>query len=324
MGILDIFTNQNAQDAANAQISGINSGYSQLGTLFNQGANALTQNYTQALAPFTAAQQTGAQGTAALGNALGLNGAAGNASATQSFWNNPAIQSQLNIGSQNVLRNQAATGQLNSGKTNVDLQNLGQQTASNGWNSYISSLQPYLQYGLGAASGGANVLTGLGSGLNANDVLQGNAAYGAQTSAGNAQANADLANNNASANIWNALMGGAKLATSGGLSGLSSIFSGGGAGSGLASAGSSLAMFSDARLKEDIEPVGELFDGTNVYSYRYKGDATPRIGLMAQEVEKVRPDAVTEIAGFKAVDYAKATQGARDYAAAFGRFLKAA
>ena len=306
-GLFDIFSNTNAQDAANAQISGIQSGYNQLSNLYGQAGGALTSNYTAALQPFLQAQQTGQQGTQALGNALGLNGPQGNAQATQAFWNNPAIQSQLQVGSQNVLRNNAATGQLDSGKTNVDLQNLGQQTASQGWNQYVSSLQPYLGYNLGAAGGGAGVQTGLGSGLANLYTGQGQAAYGAATGQGNAQANADLANNSASANMWNALMGGAGAAASGA--------------GGIASGISSLAaLFSDERLKEDIAPVGELFDGTNVYAYRYKGDPTPRIGLMAQEVEQTRPDAVHEIGGFKAVDYGKATE----YASALGKFLKAA
>lgn len=77
-------------------------------------------------------------------------------------------------------------------------------------------------------------------------------------------------------------------------------------------ASSLLAMFSDERLKTDIAPVGKLNDGQNVYSYRYKGDATPRIGLMAQEVRKHRPEAVVKHpSGFLMVDYDAATKGAR-------------
>lgn len=65
---------------------------------------------------------------------------------------------------------------------------------------------------------------------------------------------------------------------------------------------------SDVRAKENIEKVGELDDGQKVYAYNYKGDPTPEIGLLAQEVEKVRPDAVrTGPDGLKRVDYAKAT-----------------
>lgn len=68
---------------------------------------------------------------------------------------------------------------------------------------------------------------------------------------------------------------------------------------------------SDSRVKENIEPVGLLNDGQNVYSYNYIGDDTPQIGLLAQEVEKVRPDAVREFGGVKAVNYEKATERAR-------------
>lgn len=69
----------------------------------------------------------------------------------------------------------------------------------------------------------------------------------------------------------------------------------------------SMFGYSDARLKENIVPVGETYDGQNLYLYNYKGDATPQVGLMAQEVEKVRPEAVVEdSSGFKMVNYGKA------------------
>lgn len=71
------------------------------------------------------------------------------------------------------------------------------------------------------------------------------------------------------------------------------------------------ALLSDERVKDDIRPVGMLYDGQNVYSYRYKGDSTPRIGLLAQEVEAYHPHAVREFGGIKAVDYGAATHHAR-------------
>lgn len=74
---------------------------------------------------------------------------------------------------------------------------------------------------------------------------------------------------------------------------------------------SALMMASDERVKENKAPVGALADGQTIWSYNYKGDPTPRIGLMAQEVERVRPDAVAEIGGIKAVNYAKATERSR-------------
>jgi hypothetical protein len=60
---------------------------------------------------------------------------------------------------------------------------------------------------------------------------------------------------------------------------------------------------SDERLKENIEKVGKL-DGHSLYRYNYKGDDKEHIGVMAQEVEKKRPDAVHKTAGgVRMVDY---------------------
>lgn len=62
-------------------------------------------------------------------------------------------------------------------------------------------------------------------------------------------------------------------------------------------------IFSDKRLKEDIKKVGETDDGLGVYTYKYKGNPTTHMGVMAQELEKVKPSAVHNVGGFKAVDY---------------------
>lgn len=77
-------------------------------------------------------------------------------------------------------------------------------------------------------------------------------------------------------------------------------------------AGMALMMMSDRRLKEDITPVGTLDNGLTVYRYRYKGISTWQLGLMADEVEKLHPDAVADIGGFKAVNYELATKAKGD------------
>ena len=67
---------------------------------------------------------------------------------------------------------------------------------------------------------------------------------------------------------------------------------------------------SDERTKKNIKKVGEI-EGQNLYRFNYKDepDSTPKhIGLMAQEVEKTRPDAVKSLFGIKIVDYEKALE----------------
>lgn len=65
-------------------------------------------------------------------------------------------------------------------------------------------------------------------------------------------------------------------------------------------------LASDERVKKDVEKVGKL-DGHSLYRYRYKdepGDAPKHVGVMAQETEKKRPDAVAEgHDGVKRVNY---------------------
>lgn len=70
--------------------------------------------------------------------------------------------------------------------------------------------------------------------------------------------------------------------------------------------------FSDERLKENIKAVGETNDGQTIYSYNYKGDSRPQMGLIAQQVKKKHPDAVVKdkASGFFMVDYGKALKGA--------------
>lgn len=90
--------------------------------------------------------------------------------------------------------------------------------------------------------------------------------------------------------------------------GVASLFSGGqnSAASGIGN----IFSKSDRRLKVDIRPIGKSFDGQNLYLYRFLGEMQWHVGLMAQEVEALRPDAVMEIEGVKHVDYAKALEAA--------------
>jgi hypothetical protein len=73
--------------------------------------------------------------------------------------------------------------------------------------------------------------------------------------------------------------------------------------------GGGLFRFSDRRLKRDILDTGiRLMNGLKVYQYRYTDTARRMVGLMADEVQKIRPRAVQSIGGYLAVNYAAATE----------------
>ena len=60
-----------------------------------------------------------------------------------------------------------------------------------------------------------------------------------------------------------------------------------------AGAGALLGLLSDKRAKENIEKVGTHKDlGVGIYTYNYKGDPVTHMGVMAQEVKEVKPEAV--------------------------------
>lgn len=114
----------------------------------------------------------------------------------------------------------------------------------------------------------------------------------------------------------NPLASGLGLA-SGGLglyNGLTSAGLLGGAGAGLGALGTAAGMdalgllvpaFSDRRLKQNIERIGTHEAGFGIYRYNYIWSDEPTIGVMADEVEMVNPEAVRRVDGYAMVDYAK-------------------
>lgn len=247
---------------------------------------------------------------------LGLNGPAGGQSALAKLETTPGYQFTLGQGNNAINAAGAANGTLNSGNQATALANYDSGLAQNTYGNYVSQLQTYLGASNSAAQGISGAYQNLGAnqaGVENNLI---NAEIGALTGAGNANANAALSNQGLAQNV---LTGGAKAI--GGLLTAPYSTSVVGANGPLQPSTTSLlgslasgigSIFSDERLKENIEPVGELYDGQQIYRYNYLDDLlTTHIGVLAQEVAERNPDAVVDIGGFLAVDYNAAT----DYAA---------
>jgi hypothetical protein len=63
-------------------------------------------------------------------------------------------------------------------------------------------------------------------------------------------------------------------------------------------------LLSDPRLKTNIEKLGEMYDGLGLYAWNYIWGGARKIGVMADEVAKLRPWALgPEIEGYKTVNY---------------------
>jgi hypothetical protein len=114
-------------------------------------------------------------------------------------------------------------------------------------------------------------------------------------------------------NYLNQLMGVSQAQLQGGL-GLANVITGSGQKSrgglgqeigGLASGLGAMAA-SDPRLKTDIKLVEERPGEPDLYSYRYVGSDEWHVGVMADEVAELRPDALGPVVdGYLTVDYRK-------------------
>jgi hypothetical protein len=100
---------------------------------------------------------------------------------------------------------------------------------------------------------------------------------------------------NVSGNIWNAYN--AQVANSNNfMNGLFGI--GGSLASGIGNAGGVAAFFSDRRLKRNLKRIGERH-GVPLYEFSYRGLKGRFVGVLAQHLAKIRPDAVTrDASGF--------------------------
>lgn len=83
---------------------------------------------------------------------------------------------------------------------------------------------------------------------------------------------------------------------------LSGLFGIGSSALGALSAG---GLFSDRRFKEDINYLTTLPNGINIYSFVYTWGGPTIVGPMADEVERIMPEAVSTHDGMKIVNYAQ-------------------
>jgi len=211
MGLFDIFSDEPAERAAEKRIAGINRGFQSATDAINAGLTRATDLYGRALVPFQQLYDTGKAGLDAYGDAFGLNGAEGNARARSGFQASPGYNFALDQGLAAIDRGAAARGTLSSGGTRASEQAYGANLANQEWSNYLNRFSPLATLAGSSAQGIASANQGLG---NLNATAGGQLAdYGWKqgTGVGDAQAAADLAAYNASANMWGAIFNGANL-----------------------------------------------------------------------------------------------------------------
>ncbi len=212
MGLFDIFSGDSGRAAAAQKEAAIRQSYSDLASLFGQGRDALTANSTRAAGYYQPLYDTARRGYDALADALGINGADGSARARAAFAAAPGYTTQLQAGLDAIDRGAAARGTLSSGGTHAAEMKYASDLAGQGWSNYLDALSGYGGQALGTAGGLGGIYSALGSGLDASYRGQGQGAYNAALGIGDAKAEGEMADYEASRNFWKSILDAGNLA----------------------------------------------------------------------------------------------------------------
>jgi hypothetical protein len=149
--------------AARADITGqLQPSLDALGTGFDTARSDLTSNYGPAadsirtgIAGFQPWINSGTAADSMYGDALGLNGAAGNAAATGAFQASPGYQWNVDQATDAAARKASSLGVAGSGNTLSAITTLGENLANNEYGNWLSNLNNASSRGLTAASASA-------------------------------------------------------------------------------------------------------------------------------------------------------------------------
>lgn len=261
-----IMQSQAAGEAAGAQTAAAEAGIAEQRRQFDL-VQQLLKPYVEAGTPALQQQQA----------LIGLQGPQAQQQAISALEQGAGFQAQVRAGEEALLQRASATGGLRGGNIQAALAQFRPQM-----------LQREIETQYGRLGG----LTSLGqqsaAGVGTAGMQTGARVAGLYGDVGAAQAGKELAQGQAFANVLNlpaqflGMQYGAKVGTPG--------FG---------------SIFSDRRLKRNITKIGTRPDGLGVYEFEYIWGGGRQIGLMAQEVQGVYPDAVGEVGGYLTVNYSK-------------------
>jgi len=279
-----------AGDAAAIQSGAAQQGIEEQRRQF-EAMRELLKPYTEAGVPALAGLQPYAQaGAPALEQQqalLGLRGPEAQRAAIAGIEGGAGYQAQVQAGEEALLQRASATGGLRGGNIQGALaqfrpqmlqQEIERQYGRLGGMADIGRVTQQNLAQIGQSSAAGTGSAGLQTGTNVANLLSQQGAALAGGELGQAKAYGQLFN--LPAQFLGMQMGGGKA---------------GGFGN----------LFSDIRLKKNIKKISTRPDGLNVYEFDYIWGGSRQIGLMAQEVQGVYPDAVSESGGYLMVNYSK-------------------
>ena len=232
---------------------------------------------------------------------LGLGGPEAQRAAIQAIEGGELFQARARQGEEALLQAASATGGLRGGNIQGALAQFRPQMLQSEIDTQYARLGGLTTLGQQSAAGVGSA--GLQTGARIS---------GLETQIGQARSGADLTRGKAFSSVFNlpAQFLGLQYGMRGGTPGFGNILGGGGEiGGSIGSTGagieSSFADFSDRRLKTNIHRISTRPDGLGVYEFEYIWGGGKHIGLMAQEVLGIYPDAVGSVGGYYTVEYSR-------------------
>jgi len=211
--ITDPFTSDNEEEAARQKQAGLRAGETKAYGALDTGYNTASGLYDQARVPFADLYAKGSKGYDTFLDATGVNGAEGIGRAGDLYRTLPGYSAGRDMGINDLERRAAARGNLGGGNTSADTIKFASDYDSTKYKDFLSSLSGNAGVATSAAAGQGQLYgqqAGLAGNIGSEKAKYG---YGAETGIGNADAEATMAQEQASSNFWGALMGGANLAT---------------------------------------------------------------------------------------------------------------
>jgi hypothetical protein len=254
------------------------------------------------LQPFAAAGAPALEQQQAL---LGLRGPEAQRAAIAAVEQGAGFQAQVRQGEEAILQSASATGGLRGGNIQAALSQFRPQMLQREIDLQYGRLGGMTELGvntqqniaqLGQASAAGTATAGLQTGARVSGLLG---------EIGSARAGADLARGQALSGAFN--LPAQFLGLQYGMGATPNIGLGGFGGGGTATGGvaANQTAFSDSRLKTNIQRISTRPDGLGVYEFEYIWGGGKQIGLMAQEVLGIYPDAVGSVGGYYTVDYSR-------------------
>jgi hypothetical protein len=239
---------------------------------------------------------------------LGLGGPEAQRAAIQAIESGEIFQARARQGEEALLQAASATGGLRGGNIQGALAQFRPQMLQSEIDAQYARLGGLTTLGQQSAAGVGSA--GLQTGARV---------AGLEGQIGQARAGADLARGKALSSVFNlpAQFLGAQIG-GGQTPGFGNLFGGGGGGGEAIYANSpyntlqdpgGIAQtnigYSDIRLKTNIHRISTRPDGLGVYEFEYIWGGGKHIGLMAQEVLGIYPDAVGSVGRYYTVDYSR-------------------